>query len=242
MLLPCGRTFGIATTSCLASDSELWRFRSVYGSVYDLRLKPVDQIVTRWKRTVEVTARYGEPRRTRNNDVYAFAASVGVRSDAHNGLNQIVTGGSGASHDTRGNMTGDASRAYGYSSENLMTSVSGGWSLGYDAASRLLEVTDGTSTTRFAYDGLNMAAEFDGGGTLLRRHVYAPGIEEPLLTYEGSGIGDRRVLDAAARASIITQSNFWRAGDVISVNRFDEYGVPRYRNVPGIVLAGESGQ
>jgi YD repeat-containing protein len=71
-------------------------------------------------------------------------------------------------------MTSDGARSYGYSSENLMTSVSGGWSLGYDPLMRLLQVTNGTSTTRFAYDGLNVAAEFDGGGGLLRSSLTRP--------------------------------------------------------------------
>jgi RHS repeat-associated protein len=51
-----------------------------------------------------------------------------------------------------------------------------------------------------------------------------------LLTYEGSGTGDRRFLHSDERGSIIAQSNFWGAGDVISVNRYDEYGVPQSTN------------
>ena|GEM_PF-2942093 len=53
-----------------------------------------------------------------------------------------------------------------------------------DAFGRRVEkvVDDGDTeiTTRFIYDGFRVVAEYDGGGTLLRKYVYGPGIDEPL--------------------------------------------------------------
>jgi hypothetical protein len=42
-------------------------------------------------------------------------------------------------HDARGNLTTDPTtgKTYGFSSENLLTSASGGVTLGYDPAARL---------------------------------------------------------------------------------------------------------
>ena len=93
---------------------------------------------------------------------------------------------------------------------------------------RLYQVSGG-STRRFAYDGANLAAEFDASGNVTRRHVHAPGIGEPLLTYEGPGLTDRRFLHADERGSIVAHSNFWGDGVVIAVNAYDEYGNPQVR-------------
>ncbi|MBW8734980.1 MAG: hypothetical protein JF571_11885, partial [Asticcacaulis sp.] len=63
--------------------------------------------------------------------------------------------------------------------------------LTYDAEDRLLSIAKGSSTTRFLYDGVDLIAEYDGGGTLLRRYVHGPGDDEPLVWYEGDGTGTR---------------------------------------------------
>jgi len=53
------------------------------------------------------------------------------------------------------------------------------------------------------YDGDSLVAEYSGGGTLLRRYVHGPGVDEPVVWYEGSGLTDRRYLYADERGSII---------------------------------------
>ena len=57
--------------------------------------------------------------------------------------------------DARGNLTLDpsTSRTYGYSSENLLTSASGGVSFAYDPLLRLYSTSSGY---RFAYDGITV--------------------------------------------------------------------------------------
>ena len=42
---------------------------------------------------------------------------------------------------------------------------------------------------------------------LLRRYVHGPGVDEPLVWYEGSGTSDRRFLHADERGSIVAVTN-----------------------------------
>jgi RHS repeat-associated protein len=68
-------------------------------------------------------------------------------------------------------------------------------------------------------------AEDAGWGTILRRFVFGPGLDEPLVWYEGSGTSDRHWLHADERGSIIAVSN--DSGAVTAIDRYDEYGVPQ---------------
>jgi hypothetical protein len=60
-------------------------------------------------------------------------------------------------------------------------------------------------TTRFLYDGDALVAEYDGSNNLLRRYVHGPGVDEPLVWYEGAGVGtaNRRWFLANHQGSII---------------------------------------
>ena len=61
----------------------------------------------------------------------------------------------------------------------------------------------GAATHRFAYDGLDLIAEYDGCNALQRRYVHGPGTTQPLVWYEGTGTTDRRLLHADERGSIV---------------------------------------
>ncbi|HEX8583879.1 MAG TPA: RHS repeat-associated core domain-containing protein, partial [Allosphingosinicella sp.] len=176
---------------------------------------------------------------TRSNDLFAWAGhGSGTTGSTANGLNQIsVHGGGSTSHDARGNMTADGlGKTFGYSSENLLTSASGGVSLSYDPARRLYQVS-GATTTRFAYDGVDLIAEYNAGNTLQRRFIHGPGTDEPLVWYEGSGTTDRRFLHADERGSIVGVSN--NSGSVTNVNTYDEYGKPVSTNVGRFHYTGQ---
>ena len=87
--------------------------------------------------------------------------------------------------------------AYDYNADNLLVSA-GSSTLGYDPLGRLAQTVGAGVTTRFAYDGADLIAEYSGscspspsagaGGcnTLLRRYVHGPGSDEPLVWYEGA--------------------------------------------------------
>jgi RHS repeat-associated protein len=176
----------------------------------------------------------------RTGDTYAYTAmGNGSTVYAQNGLNQQITiGGSGATWDTKGNLTSEPQngKTYGYSSENLMTSASGGVTLGYDPAMRLYQVA-GAATTRFAYDGVSTIAEYDGSNTLQRRYVFGPGLDAPIVWYEGSDTTARRFMSSDERGSIISLTD--NSGALININRYDEYGKPQSTNVGRFQYTGQ---
>ncbi len=65
----------------------------------------------------------------------------------------------------------------------------------------------GISDTRFAYDGSDLIAEYDGANSLLRRYVHGPGTDEPIVRYEGSSLTSKSYMLADERGSITSISN-----------------------------------
>ena len=163
----------------------------------------------------------------KSNNAYAFGGYAGVnRPYAANGLNQYGSAGSATfTYDARGNLISDGTYTFGFSSENLMTSGPGGATIAYDPLTRLYQ-SSGSVTTRFADDGLNMIAEYNGSNALLRRHVFAPGIDRPIAGYEGSTISSatRRFFSSDERGSIISITDF--AGTKLGINTYDEMASP----------------
>ncbi len=62
-------------------------------------------------------------------------------------------------------------------------------------------------TTRMLYDGAAMIGEYNSSNVLQRRFVHGPGMDEPLVWYEGAGTSDRRWLLADERGSIVAVTN-----------------------------------
>jgi len=181
----------------------------------------------------------GQPR---SNGAYAWTAHYAEnRAYSANGLNQLTASGAIVpTYDARGNLTSAGTTTYGYSAENTLVSATAGTSatLGYDPALRLYQVTAGASTTRFAYDGLDQIAEFNASGGLLRRHVFGPNTDEPLVWYEGSGTTDRRFLSADERGSVIAVSD--AGGNLLTTNSYDEYGIPGTANAGRFQFTGQA--
>lgn len=176
---------------------------------------------------------------TRSNDAYAWTGSANVdRAYAVNGLNQAtVVGGGSITYDARGNLTGTGSNTYTYSSENLLLTGPSSAALSYDPLMRLYGAT-GSATEFYAYDGTDRIAEYNGSGTMLRRYVFGPGTDEPLVWYEGSGTSDRRWLHADERGSIVAVTN--GSGASIGTNSYDEYGVPGAGNIGKFQYTGQA--
>jgi len=177
---------------------------------------------------------------TRSNDSYAWTGhGSGSTAYGSDGLNRVTSvGGSATSHDARGNLTFEpqTNKTYAYSSENLLTSASGGVSLAYDPVMRLHQLV-GAATTRFAYDSLDMIAEYNGSNALQRRFVHGPGVDEPLVQYEGTGTSTRRFLHADERGSIVAISD--ASGAMHAINRYDEYGKPQSTNAGRFQYTGQ---
>jgi RHS repeat-associated protein len=173
--------------------------------------------------------------RTMTNDAYAFGGNVNVnRPYAVNGLNQYTSAGTEAfTYDPNGNLTSQPGIAFTYDTENRLVSSSGAGknaALTYDPLGRLYQTTDASAdpakATRFLYDGDALVAEYDGNNNLLRRYVHGPGVDEPLVWYEGAALGStgRRYLFANHQGSVIAVAD--AAGAMLKVKSYDPYGIP----------------
>ena len=167
--------------------------------------------------------------RTNSNSVYDYSAHTAF-TDAYvaNGQNQYTSvAGATMNYDRRGNLTNDGSKTYTYDHSNRLKTVSGGISFQYDPGSRLYQQTVGSTSTQYLYDGLDLIAEYNGT-TVLRRYVHGPGLDEPLVQYNGSSTTNRTFLIADERGSIVAGTN--ASGGEIYINRYDEYGKPQSGN------------
>jgi RHS repeat-associated protein len=108
----------------------------------------------------------------------------------------------------------------------------------YDPLGRLYEV-DGSDTgiTRFLYDGNDLVAEYNSSGTLLRRYMFGPGADQPILWDEGSAMdcSGTHVYQADERGSIIASANC--SGNLTHVYRYDEYGIPQSWDGSALIAA-----
>jgi RHS repeat-associated protein len=201
---------------------------------FEFGYNPASQIVTR----------------TGTNDSYAWTGhGSGSTPSVADGLNRLSSiGGSAASYDPRGNLTSDptSGKAFTYwPSDNALWTASPPWSaLSYDPLGRLALI-DSAADTAFAYDGLDMIAEYDGAGTMLARYVHGPGpsagsgqaIDQPLVRYDGSGTSNKQSLHADERGSITALS--YGAPYAPTINRYDEYGKPQAGNIGRFQYTGQ---
>lgn len=175
----------------------------------------------------------------RSNDAYAWTGAVNAnRAYTTNGLNQYTAaGGVAFGYDGRGNLTSSGSSTYGYDKLNEMTSGPSA-TMRYDGAGRLIEY-NAPASTRFVYDGTAILAEVSGSsGATLRRYVPGPGTDEPVVWYEGSGLTDRRFLQADERGSIVAVTD--NSGNVLGTNAYDEFGIPRANNIGRFQYTGQA--
>jgi RHS repeat-associated protein len=156
---------------------------------------------------------------------HAYTLPTANRGYAVNGRNQYTTvAGAAQTHDLNGNLTSDGARSFAYDAENRLTSVSGSQSLTltYDPLGRLRQTTAGATTTDFLYDGDRLLAEYNGA-TLLKRHAHGPGVDEPIVWYEGATLTTKRWLHPDERGSIVA----WTDGSAnATVYRYGPYGEP----------------
>lgn len=142
-------------------------------------------------------------------------------------------------YDARGNLQNDGAITYGYDIDNRLTSTSTGATVAYDPLSRVHQLTSGSGViTRFAYDGVNLIAEFDSAGTLIHRYVHGADADEPLVWYQGAGTASRRWLIADQLGSVVAAAD--GSGAPLFVNSYDEYGVPSTNNQGRFQYTGQT--
>ena len=163
------------------------------------------------------------------NDSYQWAGYTnGTRSYTANGLNQYATAaGSTLSYDANGNLGGDGVWTYAYNLDNQLTSANktgSANSLAYDGAGRLSQTTLAGVVTNLSYDGSDLVAEYDSTGTLLRRYVHGPGVDQPLVWYEGAVTTNKTWLYSDHQGSIVATAN--SAGTSTATLSYGPYGEP----------------
>jgi RHS repeat-associated protein len=181
---------------------------------------------------------------TRDNDAYAWTGHFNVdRNYTANGLNQYTAAGPASfTYDANGNLTSDGSTTFLYDVENRLVSASGAKNatLRYDPLGRLYETVGGGNTTRFLYDGDELVAEYDGSGTMLRRYVHGIGTDDPVVWFEGAGFGwsSMRHLRTDHQGSSVRVADY--NGNVIAINSYDEYGIPKAGNLGRFQYTGQA--
>ncbi|HEX8222467.1 MAG TPA: RHS repeat-associated core domain-containing protein [Allosphingosinicella sp.] len=140
-------------------------------------------------------------------------------------------------------MTFDGVRSFVYDSENRLSNPAAPFH--YDPLGRLAGIsTSPGAPLALAYDhseGEGLIAErVPGSLAPIKRHVFGPGVDEPLIWYEGSGTGAPRYLHADERGSIVAVSD--GSGAVQNFMRYDEYGRVQDSNPYWLSRFGFTGQ
>lgn len=180
---------------------------------------------------------------SRDNDTYAWTGAVAVnRNYTANGLNQYTAAGPASfTYDGNGNLTSDGSTTYVYDAENRLIQNSTGATLEYDPLGRLWKVEKAGASTRFLYDGDQLAAEYDQNGTITRRFYFGPDFDEPILEDPGGSLtcsNGTKFLHADRQGSIIAQVDCW--GNRTAVSSYDEYGIPAATNIGRFQYTGQA--
>lgn len=176
-----------------------------------------------------------------DNDLYAWAAANASKTYVPNGLNQYgQVSGTTYGYDLNGNLTSDGSSTFSYDIENRLTGATGAKNavITYDPLGRIFQTGGGTAgTTTFLYDGDALVARYDSTGAMLRRYAHGPGVDEPLLWYEGADFSVPRYFHADNQGSIASVST--SSGNKYVINTYDDYGTPGSGNVGQFQYTGQ---
>lgn len=217
-------TLGNGTTSTFAYSAQ-----SPLGTLTHNLAGTAQDITTYYARNqaLEVTSQNW------TNDLYQWAgvagnATNGIRNYSANGLNQYTSAaGASLTHDANGNLSGDGTWTYGYDLNNRLRSASKvgtSATLAYDAEGRLRQSVIGATTVNLTYDGQDLLAEYDAAGALQRRYVHGPGVDEPLVVYEGTTTISKTWLYADHLGSIVGTAN--ATGSSTAVYSYGPFGEP----------------
>jgi len=159
--------------------------------------------------------------------LYDFAQGASSKAYVPDDLNRYSTvGGTAYGYtDGRENLTSDGVRTLTYDVENKLLTVVGGagLTLAYDPLGRLWQSTSGNTITQFLYDGDKLVGEYSASGAILRRYVHGPGVDEPIVWYEGATLTTRNWLHSDERGSIVATTD---GGGAATIYAYDSYGSP----------------
>ena len=158
---------------------------------------------------------------------YPSAAGTKTYGTASNVNEYPTVGGVAYTYNTNGCLTSDGTWAYGFDTENHLTSAAKSGttvSYSYDPFERQAQKTVTTSSTvksRYIYSRWQRIADYDGvSGALQNRYVHGIGFEEPLIQISSAGVTTFYHADYVG--SIIGVSN--STGSVVNKNGYGPYG------------------
>lgn len=131
--------------------------------------------------------------------------------DALGRLTKIVNNGTGT---TTGFTWNGNSQLAGVANPDGTTT-----SYQYDALGRRVAITEAGQTTRYIYDGDNIAYEYDGTGSLAASYVFLPGADQPLEMVRGSQ-RSYYIQDGNSNVVALTDGS----GNTTATYRYDPFG------------------
>jgi RHS repeat-associated protein len=96
--------------------------------------------------------------------------------------------------------------------------------LSYDPAGRLQTETTAGATTSLLYSGDALVGEYDSSGNIIARYAMGPGVDEPLVWYQGAGTPTRNWLTADNQGSVIGYAD--QGGNSGATYTYGPYGEP----------------
>jgi RHS repeat-associated protein len=184
----------------------------------------------RWTRYLQTRGGSQLASLTQANSVYVWQNQPATNLDyTFNGLNQDAAIAALPGYDAAGNLIASGVRNYQYDARNRMINANTGASgltVGYDALGRLRATSNGSVFTYFLNVGDNPIGEYaDNVATTLplRRYVFADGVDEPIVWYEGADASQPRWLHADRQGSIIATSDL---GGAVTPYTYSPYGEP----------------
>jgi len=169
-----------------------------------------------------------------NDNFYLPSPAAATTAYVPNQLNQYATiDGQALTYDNNGNMLSwfaiGGKQTYTFDSENRLRtaavngSTTASITYDYDAVGRRLsKVVSGTSTY-YLLDGDEEIAEYNSSGTVLRRYITGPAIDDRIAHIEGTGISATKTFyHVNHQGSVIDMTD--SVGNITQQLAYDEYG------------------
>jgi RHS repeat-associated protein len=93
-------------------------------------------------------------------------------------------------------------------------------------------------TIRYAYDGARIIAEYDGSGTLLRKFVYGPGLDEPICLIDVANGNAAYYYHRDGLGSVVALSDVNNV--LVERYAYDVFGRPTIRDPNGVTIAASA--
>ncbi len=161
-----------------------------------------------------------------------------------NTLNQYsAVGATTYSYDTNGNLTDDGNYLYYYDCENRLIDVNDQSddpvsSYKYDFKGRRMErVVYGSpdATTKYAYDGDQVIAEYDANDVLQRKFTYGPGIDESICLIDAVNGNEVYYYHFDGLGSVVALSDVNNV--IVERYSYTVFGEPMIEDVNGVQIS-----